>query len=119
MIATKQFDQIELLLGECSEAGWDGYDAVPLTWEAAYRTVVLLFMLPDGLPEPHLTPESDGGIALDWSSTNKDVVSISWDGKFIWACNIQSDWSARKVPSCGSFHQVPPPILVEILRRFV
>lgn len=68
------------LYNECSEEGWDGYDARPMALAAAHSAVDLIRALPEGIPMPELTAENDGAISLDWSSGRRCSLSISTNG---------------------------------------
>ena len=108
------FEDIEeMVMRSCSEEGWDGYDAVPVSWEGAYRVIKLISMLPDILPDPSLTPENDGGMALDWQ-VDKKIISISWDPqgrKYIFAYHVD------ELKGMGSFHQEVPEILLKAISK--
>ncbi len=59
-------DRLWRLYNDCSEEGWDGYDASPMSIAAAHLALELIRALPADVPLPDLTAENDGAIALDW-----------------------------------------------------
>ncbi len=68
------------LYNECSQEGWDGYDALPMATAAVRTAIDLIRALPDGISMPELTAENDGAISLDWSSGRRRCLSISVNG---------------------------------------
>ncbi len=54
---------------ECSEEGWDGYGARPVTQETYDEAVRFLGALPSWLPTPEIVPEPDGDIGFEWNGT--------------------------------------------------
>lgn len=62
---------------ECSAAGWDGYNALPLDSDALLRTIEMILSLPDGFPLPEISPEPDGSISLDWIASKRRMLSVS------------------------------------------
>ncbi len=65
----------------CSQAGWDGEDAVAISdhvIEVVAQIAACLFtMLPRGTPAPDVIPESDGDICLSWMVDSDRVFSLS------------------------------------------
>ncbi len=73
----------DLLLGEirdiietCSNHGWDGYDASPISSDSAGSAVKLIQNLPEGFQTPVVVPEPDGDIALEWQSKGNRIFSF-------------------------------------------
>lgn len=62
---------------ECSEHGWNGYDAKPLSPVAAAMAERLILALPDSIPPPELSCHPDGQVALDWTPTRYRQFSLS------------------------------------------
>lgn len=69
--------QIWALANECSEPGWDGEGANPLTPRAAGLAVDFIRALPDGIALPEFAPEPDGSISLDWIHSRNRLFSLS------------------------------------------
>ena len=71
----KEFD-------ECSEEGWDGYDALPITKEAYFEAMKLIKCLPiTSFPMPEVAPEPNGEIGLEWFIGRRQVFNASVSGK--------------------------------------
>lgn len=67
-----------LAVGEnYSTAGWDGYDASPISWATIERALEFLAALPRSLPTPEIIPEATGTIAFEWQTSPSSVFSIS------------------------------------------
>lgn len=73
----EQTSQIIALANECAEAGWDGDEAAPINWAAAYTTVEFIRAMPDDLPLPEFAREPDGSISLDWIQSRNRLFSLS------------------------------------------
>jgi hypothetical protein len=58
---------VDEIYEECSEAGWDGYDAAPVRACALTDAMKLIRMLPSSIPVPKIAPEPSGGLTLRWS----------------------------------------------------
>jgi hypothetical protein len=69
--------EIWQLARECTEPGWDGYDAKPVPIEVVGRAVALLRALPANIPMPEVSAEPDGSIALEWHRSRHTVLSLS------------------------------------------
>lgn len=54
------------VVGECSEANWDGYKAVALDARAAIQAKRFIDSLPPNLSYPGVGAMPDGDICLDW-----------------------------------------------------
>ena len=65
---------------ECSEAGWDGYDALPVTQETYDEAVRFLSALPSWLSMPEIVPEPDGDIGFEWNFGKNRLLVASVDG---------------------------------------
>ena len=73
-------NEIKELLSECSEKGWDGYSAEPLSITAYAGALRFLQMWPPSFPTPEVVPEPDGSIGLEWYKSRGNVFIISFDG---------------------------------------
>jgi len=65
---------------ECSEAGWDGYDALPITQETYDESVRFLNAFPSWLPTPEIVPEPSGDIGFEWNFGKNRIIAVSIDG---------------------------------------
>lgn len=65
------------LAEECSEQGWDGYDAAPIDAIALFNAQNFLRALPSGIALPEFAPEPDGSISLDWIQSRYRLFTLS------------------------------------------
>lgn len=77
------FNQLYEIYRECSEANWDGYDAIPMSKNTYFEAIKLIELLPSYLPEPEIMPEPTGEIAFEWYKGKQFVFVISVGGKNI------------------------------------
>jgi hypothetical protein len=59
-------------LGKLQE-NWDGYGALPVTHESCVFAQGLVAIAPAMMPNPEVTPTSNGTIGLEWESRNGDA----------------------------------------------
>jgi len=62
---------------ECSENGWDGYDATAINDQTLNNTLEFTRSLNESLPTPEICPEPDGELAIEWFGVNGATISIS------------------------------------------
>lgn len=55
---------------------WDGYHAKAPNTEAIATTLTLLDSLPSGMPFPHVCPSTEGGVILEWESSDAEVLLV-------------------------------------------
>lgn len=74
---------LDKIFEECSEEGWDGYDALPITQEAYIEAERLIKSLPTPsfIPMPEITPEPNGEITLEWSKGNRQIFVATVSGR--------------------------------------
>jgi hypothetical protein len=96
---------------ECRVPGWDGYDALPVTWEAYENASRFLLALPWNVPAPSLGAEPDGHITAEWHHSRRRTlsVSISPDDELHYAALIGPARHCGTEPFYGD--AVPPSIL--------
>jgi len=77
----------DLLLGEvgeiirtCSNEGWVGSDAEPISRESGLRATHLIGLLPEGIQAPNIVPEPTGDIGLEWFRGNEKHFTLSITG---------------------------------------
>jgi hypothetical protein len=73
-------EQIAEILQTCSDLGWDGYDAKPVSLDSAGRVAEFVWNLPEGIRMPTVVPEPDGDIALEWR-IGESLFSLSFTGR--------------------------------------
>lgn len=99
-----------------SQAGWDGYDAEPITREAVVRTLNLLHLLPESISPPDLVPSPEGEISLEWHDVHKRIVSVTpRPNLIIWAA-LTSDQHSQygKAPLSDGW----PSSLLDLLSQY-
>ena len=69
--------EMKVLVDECSEPNWDGYDSKEIDPLVSHNTEKFLRALPDSIPMPEFAPEPDGEISLDWIVTKHRMFSLS------------------------------------------
>jgi len=73
---------LDEVFDECSEEGWDGYDALPITKYAYIEAKRLIESLPlTSFPIPEVVPEPSGEIGLEWYREERQVFVASVSGK--------------------------------------
>lgn len=65
------------LLLQCSSAGWDGFDAIPIEWAVYARASAVIASLPWRFPMPSAGAEPDGHITLEWYISPDKLLSVS------------------------------------------
>ena len=95
---------------ECREPNWDGYDALPVTWETHNNVERFLLALPFGIPTPSIGAEPDGHITLEWHHSRRRTLSVSISP------NDELHYAALLGPgrTCGTepfFGEIPKAIL--------
>ncbi len=95
---------------ECQEPNWDGYDALPVTWDTYNNAERFLLALPFGTRIPSIGAEPDGHITLEWHHSRRRTLSVSISP------NDELHYAALLGPgrTCGTepfFGEVPKAIL--------
>jgi hypothetical protein len=69
--------QLNALLEESREPGWDTEEAQPLSELSAARAEMFIRALPPEIKLPEIAPEPDGAISFDWIMSKNRVFSVS------------------------------------------
>jgi hypothetical protein len=106
---------LDELCKECSEEGWDGYDALPIDGDVCDEAKRLIRSLPINLPMPEINPEPDGGIGLEWSKGKRLVfaVSVKRKNEIVYA----GLFGMNKTHGTEYFGDSLPSTIVENLKR--
>ena len=64
---------------ECMEPGWDGHNALPVTFETYQFAERFLLSLPLGIRRPSIGAEPDGQLTLEWYGGVRQSLSVSID----------------------------------------
>jgi hypothetical protein len=101
----------------CAVAGWDGYDAEPVSLHSANGIIELLKNLPEGIEPPVVVPEPNGDIALEWQTGEHRRFSVSVTGPtFVYAGIFGG--STRQYGEERFFGAIPRTILEILVRNF-
>jgi hypothetical protein len=112
---TDVLQSLASLFEECSEEGWDGNEAYPITEDAYLEARRLISNLPINLRMPEVIPEPSGEIGLEWSQ-GKDrifIVSLSGKNELIYA----GLFGINKVHGVEYFGDAVPSTILENIRR--
>ena len=77
MTNTGTIEQLQGIYAECTMANWDGHGAVPISQATYIKASEFLRALPNRLPSPEIVPENDGELALEWSGSRGQALSVS------------------------------------------
>ena len=73
------------LLDECSEPGWDGYDAEPLSKLATISAMVFIDSIPEVTMTPEVSASPDGGLTLEWEGSERILSVTMYDDTLVYA----------------------------------
>ncbi len=73
------------IMTDCSEKGWDGYDALPISKQAINLVLNLLDVLPKFYPLPNISPEASGNLSFLWEKNNSSLYINIKDDIFSYA----------------------------------
>lgn len=76
-LPARAFADLARVSRECSDKGWDGYEAKPITQGTCARALAFLNDLPLWMPAPDIVPEADGEIAIEWYIAQNQTFSVS------------------------------------------
>lgn len=101
---------------ECAKEDWDGYGALPVSWEAYYEATRFLRAWPLSLPVPELGPEPEGDIGFEWNFGKNKVLAVSVHGtNFITYAGLLG--AGNKTHGTEAFDgAIPQEIINKILR---
>lgn len=109
-------DDLDEILQSCSRAGWDGYDAEPVSLESVVSVHQVINALPDHINVPSVVPEPDGEIALEWRNGDQKYFSVSVSARRLAYAGIFGGVS-KKYGEERFFGTIPAAI-VDILTRY-
>jgi len=109
-------DVVSELFRTCTDQGWDGYDAEPISMESANGALTVLDVLPEGIQAPDVVPEPTGDIALEWHTEDHKHFSLSVTGPTLVYAGIFG--GASKHYGEEQFFRVIPRTILGILLRY-
>ncbi len=107
---------LDNVFDECSEEGWDGYDALPITKYAYIEAKRLIESLPlTSFPIPEVVPEPSGEVGLEWYREERQVfvASVSGRNAIVYAGLL----GVNKLHGTEYFGDSLPSIILENLKR--
>ena len=69
--------ELARIAAACSAAGWDGYDARPISATTQRNARAFLEGLPMYIDAPAIVPEPDGEVAIEWDLGPQRIFSVS------------------------------------------
>lgn len=109
---------IKEVFKDCSEPNWDGYNAIPISYEAYCEAGKLLTLLPLSFPMPEIVPEPTGEIGLEWYKGKQFVFVISVGGNnIITYAGIFGE--GNKTHGTEVFTESIPPTILRNIRRLL
>lgn len=104
---------------ECSEQGWDGYDAIPLSRDSFSNASRFIYLLPEWAIQPDIIPSPDGWISFEWRSKNNRIFSVTPENEIlIYAASLgPKDMDCGRV-SFGSGLDKLPSTITKILAEY-
>lgn len=109
-------DELDEIVQDCSKAGWDGYDAEPVSAESIVAAQQLIEALPEHIQVPDVVPEPSGEIALEWRSGNQKYFSVTVSGtELVYAGIFGGFW--KKYGEERFFGRLPTTVL-QILSQY-
>jgi hypothetical protein len=115
-VMTKSAEKELLVMrDQCRCAGWDGFDASPVSDETISKASRFLGALPHDTPKPTIGAEPDGDVTFEWYKTPQRLlsVSISRGGKLHYAALIGPDKKRGTEDSPGEVSQM----ILSLIRR--
>lgn len=110
------FQSLDKVFDECSEEGWDGYDALPITNDAYIEAKRLIESLPlTSFPTPEVVPESNGEIGLEWYRRKRLIFTVSVSGRneIVYA----GLFGTNRAHGTEYFGDLLPSVILENLKR--
>lgn len=107
---------VEDIFARCAQAGWDGYDAEPISFESRLATLKLIALLPNNITPPDAVPEPAGEISLEWRSGDGLLFSLTMTGHTLIYASIVGGHS-RQHGEEQFFDRLPKTIL-DILSQY-
>ena len=98
-------EDLEKIRSTCSEEGWDGFDATPISDSVIQQAKAFLSTMPLDMHPIDVSPEPDGHISFEWyrATTRVLSVSVSPSGDMHYAAIIGPAKSYGTEPFTGVF----------------
>jgi len=106
---------LDEVYARCSQPGWDGYDAMPIT-EAAYEEALeLITLFPTLCPPPDVSPDPSGHVSFEWYRSPRKVLVISVNGTRV--LTFARLFGSRKMSGAEPYDRSLPQPIVDSLAR--
>ncbi|OGA37728.1 MAG: hypothetical protein A3G24_02805 [Betaproteobacteria bacterium RIFCSPLOWO2_12_FULL_62_13] len=106
---------LDELYERCSQPGWDGYDAMPITEDTYNEARELIALLPALCPPPDATPDPSGHVSFEWYRSPRKVLVVSVNGtKMLTFARLLG---ARKMSGAEPYDKSLPQSIVDSLAR--
>ena len=105
------------IVENCSEQGWDGFDAIPIDREVYFKVLSLIHNFPVGIPAPDLVPENDGAITLEWQVNQKQELSVSINKDNV--CYFVFIDGSEKRKGSYVLQESLPPFLINMINQII
>lgn len=111
----RNIDPLLETFAETSAQGWDGYEARPVVNATVNKAWQFIQTLPAHLPDPEISADPDGDIALDWMESRDRMLSVSIrdNGDLHYA----GVFGRSKVHGVDSFDDAIPEVLLQAIAR--
>lgn len=103
------------LFNECSEPGWDGYDAEPLSKPVTVSAMAFIDSIPEGTITPEISASPDGGLTLDWEGSGRILSVNIYDDTVVYAHLIGG---AKQHGEVDFLREMPDAISSTLLQFF-
>ena len=111
-------EAIEIYI-ECSEPGWDGYDALPLSPESFLYASTFIELIPVWAPRPDLVPSPDGWISFEWRSLMNRILSVTPENRIlIYAAALGPQNVHYGSVSLEEYREKLPPSITRMLSEY-
>jgi len=109
-------EEISQIYRTCSEVGWDGYEAEPISKESVVQAAQLLQLLPNGVRSPSVVPVPGGDISFQWHGEEHKDFTLGVSGQSLVYAGIFG--GSSKAYGEERFSPVLPRTVVEILTGY-
>lgn len=107
---------LDELYERCSQPGWDGYDAMPITEDAYEEARELITLLPTICPPPDVTSDPAGHVSFEWYKSPRQVFVISVNGTKV--MTYAGFFGSAKISRAEPYHKSLPKSIVDNLAQF-
>jgi len=109
-------DSVLEILHECSNEGWDCYNAEAILSKVVHETFKFIELLPVDVTMPEVIPEPSGDVGLLWQKSNSQLLSLAISAEGV----LSYAFIFGKNEGCGhlQFFDELPEMISKLLRMF-